>query len=125
MSTREENLGRPTSLRGRLVILVALASQLALCYGSGCAPPRDAPREPGESEPDTEVSRLGAAGQELFVHCGNPMRPAAEALAAEFEERYGIRARLNFGGSADLLAHGIGHIRMGTAGVQGTGVPAG
>lgn len=32
------------------------------------------------------------------------MRPAAETLAPEFERRYGIPVRLNFGGSADLLS---------------------
>jgi len=44
------------------------------------------------------------AERELFIHCGNSMRPAAEALAEEFEERYDIGVRLNFGGSSDLLA---------------------
>ena len=46
----------------------------------------------------------GPAQRELLVHCGNSMRPAAEALAPEFERRYGIPVRLNFGGSADLLS---------------------
>ncbi len=42
---------------------------------------------------------------ELIVHVGKSMRPAAEALAGEFEKRYeGIEVRLNFGGSSDLLA---------------------
>ncbi len=54
-------------------------------------------------DPDAEEAARDA-DRELFIHCGNSMRPAAEALAEEFEERYGIGVRLNFGGSADLLS---------------------
>ena len=68
---------------------------VALGVLAGCGP------RTGPNEGDGLADR---PGQELFVHCGNSMRPAAEALAAEFEKRYGIPVRLNFGGSADLLA---------------------
>lgn len=53
---------------------------------------------------DTGVYEPIDAEREIFLHCGNSMRPAAEVLAAEFQERYGIGVRLNFGGSSELLS---------------------
>lgn len=52
---------------------------------------------------EDEYRPLAGAGREILVHCGNSMRPGAEALAALFQEREGVAVRFNFGGSAELL----------------------
>ena len=40
----------------------------------------------------------------VVIHCGNSMRPGAEALAAAFQKQTGIGVRFNFGGSSQLIA---------------------
>lgn len=45
-----------------------------------------------------------ASDRQVVIHCGNSMRPGAEALAAIFQRETGIGVRFNFGGSSQLIA---------------------
>lgn len=42
--------------------------------------------------------------RELFVYCAAGMRYAMEAIARDYEEEYGVRVNLNYGGSNTLLS---------------------
>ncbi len=93
-----------------LVVLLVLLSVAALAIISLTRFPSGQPAEKADARtaatPATETGVYEPidAEREIFMHCGNSMRPAAEVLAAEFQERYGIGVRLNFGGSSELLS---------------------
>jgi len=100
----EGNKRKATTAAVGAVALVAVVGLLGLWCGVAPGRREVPEREPGVMAPGEVDTQPDEAGRELFIHCGNSMRPAAEALAAEFEKRYDIPMRLNFGGSADLLA---------------------
>ncbi len=69
----------------------------------------------GSSQPDATTQATPMAYEEgvfepldsdrtVIIHCGNSMRPGAEALAARFQRETGIGVRFNFGGSSQLIA---------------------
>ena len=49
------------------------------------------------------LTRRSGPQDELFIHCGNSMRPALEEVAAAFTRQAGISIAFNFGGSETLL----------------------
>ena len=84
MTLRLAGLHRPTAVAaGSLAALALLA--LALFRTGG--PPAPGGREAG-----------------LTVHCAAGLQPPVEALAREYERRYGVPVRLQYGGSGSLLA---------------------
>ena len=96
--------GAASAIIGALALMLT-AGLFALTGCEVADGPMD-PETPADRSPGVEedIPTPGRSDRQLFIHCGNSMRPAAEALAAEFESRYDIGVRLNFGGSADLLS---------------------
>ncbi len=88
-----------------ITIAVVAAGLLALWFARGSDEPATDSWTGATPTPfETDVFEPMDADREIVVHCGNSMRPAAEALAAEFQRRHGIGVRFNFGGSSELLA---------------------
>lgn len=48
--------------------------------------------------------RSGQRADALVVYCAAALRPPLEKIAAEYQERYGVEIRLQYGGSASLLS---------------------
>ena len=80
----------------------ALVLILIVIVGLRSRPKSTTPPPVSEKTDDTFVAIQ--ADREIIVHCGNSMRPVAERIAREYQDRHGIAVRFNFGGSAELLS---------------------
>jgi len=101
ISKRKKTVKTTAVLAAAAVICLAV---LAACDRVDEVPEWDTTTEATPTPYETGVFERIDAERELIVHSGNSMRPGAEALAAEFQRRYGIAIRFNFGGSAELLS---------------------
>ncbi len=100
---RKKKSAFPLVLFVLLIIVVSAIISLNR-YKSGQPDEKADSRTMATPTTETGVYEPIEAERGIFMHCGNSMRPAAEVLAAEFQERYGIGVRLNFGGSSELLS---------------------
>jgi molybdate transport system substrate-binding protein len=91
--------------KSTVTISILMTCILFLTIIAGCGQIQTNSSTPASSQPKTEPGATVTYAKELMVFAASGTKPAVDAAAKLFEEKYGTKVTVNYGGGGEILSN--------------------